>query len=261
MLVKTRIKNAYITVVYALLYLPIAVLILYSLNDATYSMQIKSLTLKWYQLAFANEDLWDSVFHSAGLAFLSASLSLVISTLGIISIYYYRDRTNKKIESLFFILIFIPDLVLAILFLVLFKCLKIPLGFFSLLIAHITMTVPFSMLLLKNRILSIDKSLFLASHDLKANDRYTIKTILLPLLYSTMMSAWLLGFALSFDDVLVSYFVAGPDYSILPLYIYSLIRAGISPEINALCSIVFIFTLMIIIYAYKLSGRKSAYVY
>jgi spermidine/putrescine transport system permease protein len=141
--------------------------------------------------------------------------------------------------------------------LLLFTFIKIKLGFFSLLLAHITFCIPFVVVTVYSRIINLDENIFEAAKDLGATDLAILWRIILPLLWPALVAGWLLSFTLSLDDVLISYFVAGPDFQILPLAIYSMVHVGVTPEINALCSVLFIFTLLFIIIS-QLLLRKNA---
>lgn len=252
-----RLKVFFLFLVYLILYLPLLVIVLYSFNDASYSMLIKRFSLKWYYAAFDNLALWTSVFNSFILAFCNSTLSTGLACILAINLHFYLVNNRNLLQQLSFLLIVIPDIILAVGLLLLFSIVKIKLGFITLLLAHITFSFPFALLIIQNRLRRIDKNLLLACKDLGGSDYYAFKQVIIPLLKTALLSAWLLCFTLSFDDVLVSYFTAGPSFQILPLYIYSLIRAGITPEINALCSIVILFSLLTISSAYLLMKRDK----
>jgi spermidine/putrescine transport system permease protein len=157
---------------------------------------------------------------------------------------------------LIFILILSPDIVMGISLLILFSLLKITLGFWSLLLAHITFCIPFVVVTVYSRIVSFDEYIFEAAKDLGARDSVILTRIILPLLWPALAAGWLLSFTLSIDDVIISYFVAGPDFEILPLKIYSMVRLGVKPEINALCTVTFGLTLILIVISQLTLRRK-----
>lgn len=251
-------SNFFIFLVYIILYLPILTLILYSFNDAIYSMKISGFSLRWYQTALQDGDLWHSTRNSLLLGLCSSTITTFIAAISTSYFYFYKFKYSNQINQIIFLLIIVPDIILAVGLLLLFHLFHIPLGFMTLLIAHITFSLPFSILVLQNRLRKLPPNLFIACQDLGVSDGYAFKKVIFPLLKNACLSAWLLNFTLSFDDVLVSYFIAGPDFQILPLHIYSLIRSGITPEINALCSIVFCLSVVLVSSAYSLSskGRK-----
>jgi spermidine/putrescine transport system permease protein len=140
--------------------------------------------------------------------------------------------------------------------LILFSLFNITLGFWSLLLAHITFCIPFVVVTVYSRIVSFDQYIFEAAKDLGAKDSAILSRIIIPLLWPALVAGWLLSFTLSIDDVIISYFVAGPDFEILPLKIYSMVRLGVKPEINALCTVTFGLTIILIVVS-QLALRKK----
>ncbi len=140
--------------------------------------------------------------------------------------------------------------------LILFSLLKITLGFWSLLLAHITFCIPFVVVTVYSRIVSFDQYIFEAAKDLGAKDTIILRRIILPLLWPALFAGWLLSFTLSIDDVIISYFVAGPHFEIFPLKIYSMVRLGVNPEINALCTVTFGLTLLLVVMSQLALRRK-----
>lgn len=250
-------QRFYLSLVYVLLYFPILVLILYSVNDARFSMQWNGFSSRWYQQLLHDRELWSAFFHSILLG-LSASF-IATCTGGLTCVYLFLHRAQKQqplFNSLLLLLIIIPDLVLGVALLIFFNFTAIPLGFFSLLIAHITFCLPFVILTINARIYTLDVNIYFSALDLGASRYKALTKILMPLLYPAILSAFLLCFTLSFDDVVISYFVAGPEFNILPLTIYSMVRAGVTPELNALCSITLLISMGMVIISHRLS-RKS----
>lgn len=254
---KKLLRNSYLSLIYLFFYIPLGVLILYSFNDAHYSLLWQGFTLEWYKTLFKNTDLWIAAGHSLVLGIFAASIATVIGTLASISLYRYRFFGKNLLHGLIFILILAPDIILGIALLILFNLTDISLGFISLLIAHITFCIPFVVVTVYSRITSLDKYLFEAAQDLGASDLRIIGRIIIPLLWPALLAAFLLSFTLSFDDVIVSYFVAGPSFEILPLKIYSLVRSGIKPEINALCTIIFAITITLVMLAHLTLRKKT----
>jgi spermidine/putrescine transport system permease protein len=134
---------------------------------------------------------------------------------------------------------------------------QLPLGFITLFLAHASFCIPFVIVILYSRLISFDKNIFEAAKDLGADDQLIFRKIILPLLWPAVLAGWLLSFTLSLDDVIISYFVAGPSFQILPLQIYSMVRTGVNPEINALCSVLFILTLMLVATAQFALRKKT----
>lgn len=249
-------SSLYLTLIYLFFYVPIVVLIIYSFNHAQFSLLWHGFTWKWYQELFADNDLWIAVWHSIVLGVLAASVATGIGALAAISLYRYQFFGRNVLYALIFILILSPEIVMGISLLILFSLLKVKLGFWTLLFAHITFCMPFVVVTVYSRIVSFDQYIFEAAKDLGAHDFMIFNKIILPLLWPALLAGWLLSFTLSLDDVITSYFVAGPDYEILPLRIYSMVRLGVKPEINALCTVTFAVTLILILISQFVLRRK-----
>lgn len=250
-------KYLYLLLVYGFLYIPIFVVVIYSFNNASHSLIWHGFTLDWYRYLLQDSSLLLTAWHSLIIGVLAATIASFIATLTAMSLYYYKFFGKNFIHSLMLILIVMPDIVMAISFLMLYATFKIPLGFWTLLLSHIALCLPFIILIIYSRITSLNKSIFEAAKDLGANDKVVLRRILIPLLWPGILSGWLIGFTLSLDDVIISYFVTGPAFQILPLKIYSLVRMGVKPEINALCTILLILTLFIVLISQFILRKKQ----
>ena len=173
-----------------------------------------------------------------------------------VALYRYRFMGKNLLDASILILIIIPDLVLGIALLLLFSFSHFPLGFWSLLLAHISFCLPFACIIISSRLSDFNKHLIEAGRDLGASEFLLYKRLLIPLLLPSLAAAWLLSFTLSLDDVIISYFVAGPDFQILPLKIYSMVKLGVKPEINALCTILLLITFTIAVFSQFLLRKK-----
>ncbi|MFA5960126.1 MAG: ABC transporter permease subunit [Tatlockia sp.] len=248
-------KKSFLSLIYILLYLPILVLVIYSFNKAKFSLQWQGFSWRWYVELFHDKGLWAAFFNSV---LLGLSASIIATTLGLLTcvhLFLFRSKHRRILYSLLLLLIIIPDLVLGVALLLFFNVSNIPLGFTSLLIAHITFCLPFILLTINSRIHTLDPNIYFSALDLGASRAIALRKILLPLLWPAVLSAFLLCFTLSFDDVIISYFVAGPDFAILPLTIFSLVRAGVTPELNALCSITLVLSMTLVIISHHLSSK------
>lgn len=252
-------KYFYTSCVYLFLYLPIAVVIVFSFNNAKHSLVWQGFTLKWYAALFHNSDLLLVAWHSLVLGLLAATIATIIGTLTAVSLFRYHFFGKKVLHALIFILILTPEIVIAISLLLLYSFLKIPLGFWTLLLAHTALCVPFVAVTVYSRVTTLDTDIFEAAMDLGATDFTIFRKITLPLLLPAIASGWLLSFTLSLDDVIISYFVSGPTFDILPLKIYSMVRLGVKPEVNALCTLMLAFTLGAVITSYQsiFKGKKK----
>lgn len=250
------IKIIYLISVYLFLYLPIFVLIIYSFNDSSFSLMWRGFTLKWYKSLLENTDLQIIALHSLTVGVLSATVATIVGTIAAVSLYRYKFFGKKLLHTLLFMLIISPDIVTGISLLILFSAIEMPLGFWSLLLSHITFCIPFVTVTVYSRLTGSDKNLIEAAKDLGATDGTIFTKILVPLLWPAIIAGWLLSFTLSMDDVIISFFVAGPEFDVLPLKIFSMVRVGIKPEINALCSIMFIITIFIVLIYQLISWKK-----
>lgn len=253
---KSFLQKVYLSFVYFLLYFPIIVLIIYSANSAKYSLQWSGFSLQWYSELFDDRGLWNAFFHSVILGLSASFIATSLGLLACIHLFLHRQKKQNLFQSMLLLLIVIPDLVFGVASLIFFNQLGIPLGFTSLLIIHITFCLPFAIFTINSRIHTLNLNIYLSALDLGASRTKAITRVLFPLLWPAILSALLLSFTLSFDDVIISYFIAGPDFNILPLTIYSLVRAGVTPELNALCTITFFISMMLVIISHKLTRRE-----
>lgn len=253
---KALMQKIFLGLVYFILYFPIVVLIVYSVNDAKFSLQWNGFSSRWYTELFHDRSLWTAFLHSLFLGLSASLVATVLGLFGCVHLFLFRDHHRRTLYSLLLLLIIIPDLVLGVALLIFFNVSKINLGFSSLLIAHITFCIPFVILTINSRIYTLDRNIYFSAVDLGASPFIALRKILLPLLWPAVLSAFLLCFTLSFDDVIISYFVAGPDFNILPLAIYSLVRTGVTPELNALCTITLAISMLTVILSHKLSGKS-----
>lgn len=239
-------KTLYCSLIYAFFYIPIIILIVYSFNKAEYSLLWHGFTFEWYQHLWQDDNLQLVTLHSLLVGVLAATIATLLGTIAAVSLYRYQFFGKKLLHSLLFISIVSPDIVMAISLLILFSALEINLGFWTLLLSHITFCLPFVAVTVYGRLIGFDKNIFEAARDLGAHDGTIFFKIIVPLLWPAIIAGWLLSFTLSLDDVIISYFVTGPEFNILPLQIYSMVRLGVKPEINALCTVLFGVTLLIV---------------
>ena len=214
-------------------------------------------TLDWYRELFQDQDLWIATWHSFYLGLTAASFATIIGLIAATTIYRYRFFGHQFLNMLVFILILSPEIVIGVSLLILFTIIQLPFGFFTLLLSHISFCIPFVVVTIYSRLSGLDKNIFDAAKDLGASDWAIFTQITTPLLMPALLASWLLSFTLSIDDVIISYFVSGPEFEILPLRIYSLVRSGIKPELNALCSVLFCLTLLLVAVSQLALKRKS----
>jgi len=239
----------WLVTIYLFFYIPIGILIVYSFNDSKYSLVWQGFTLDWYRALLADTDIQLVALNSIVIGVLSATGATLIGTLAANSLYRYQFHGKKFLHAFVFVLIVSPDIVMGISLLILFSTLKMSLGFWTLLLSHITFCIPFVIVTVYSRLTSIDKNIFEAAKDLGAPEGMIFRKILIPLIWPAILAGWLLSFTLSLDDVMISFFVTGPEFEILPLKIFSMVRLGVKPEVNALCTVMFVITLLLVLIA------------
>ena len=248
---------SYMGLIYFFLYCPILVLIIFSLNDSQYSSLWHGFSWNWYQQLWQDTILLTAAKNSLFLGIAASSLATIIGAISAVALFYFRFKGNKLLHGLLMVMILSPDIILGISLLLFFSITKVPLGFTSLVIAHITFCLPFVIVTLYSRLVDTDKNIIEAAKDLGASDMQIFFKILIPLLRPALIASWLISFTLSIDDIVISFFVSGPSFQILPLAIYSSIRAGVTPELNALCTLMFAATLIIVLTAVTLLRKRS----
>lgn len=241
-----KLLNIYLWIIYCLLYLPIVMVIAFSFNNSKYSIAWKGFTLKWYSELMGNTALIDATIHSLTLATISATCATILGTITALVLRRYSFWGSSILYGSIYALTAIPDIVIGIAFLIFFISLRIELGFIPLLIAHTTLGLPFVTITVLTRLSHLSENLVEVARDLGATEWQAIRLIILPLLIPSLIAGWFLSFTLSLDDILISFFLATPEYDLLSLQIYSMVRLGVKPDINALSSIMFIVTVVFI---------------
>lgn len=244
----------YAALVYIFLYLPMVMVVIYSFNTNDNNLTYSGFTMKWYGRMFEDESLMDSFLLTVELALVSTAISVVLGTLATIGMHRYEFRGKKLLDSMLYIPIVIPELVIGIASLATFTMMGITLSFWTLVIAHVTFCVPFVVITLRSRIAGFDASIEEAAMDLGANQLHTLRRVTLPMLMPGIISGALLSITLSLDDVIISYFVCGSSQTTLPIKIYGMARGKISTEVYALSSLIifgtiFCYLLVIILQA------------
>ena len=250
------LRNIFMFVVYAYLYIPIIILVTNSFNEDRYGLSWKGFSWNWYERLFNNDTLIQAAFHSVTIAFCAATLATIVGGLTAIALYRYRFRGKQAVSGMLFIVMMSPDIVMAVSLLALFMVVGISLGFWSLLLAHVTFCLPYVTVTIFSRLNGFDARMLEAAKDLGASEVTILRKIILPLALPAVVSGWLLSFTISLDDVVVSSFVSGVSYEILPLRIFSLVKTGVTPEVNALATIMIVLSLGLVILS-QLVTRKN----
>lgn len=245
---KRRISfsTVYLALGLVIIYLPIALVILYSFNESKISSVWGGFSLKWYRTLFADKAMFQALGNSLILG-LSASLAAgVVGTLGAVGFDRVRPRSRRLIEYLTSLPLMTPETILGMVFMAFFGMLGIPFGMGTLILSHTTFCIPYVFMLVQARLVGMDRSLAEAARDLGAGERQVFFTITLPLLLPAIVSGMLLSFAMSLDDVIISLFVTGVNVNTLPIKVYTALKTGVTPEINALCTLLLAATLLLV---------------
>jgi len=251
------LRGSFMAVIYAWFYIPIIILIVNSFNSSRFGINWQGFSTQWYRLLMNNDSLIQAAQHSLLMGVLSASCATIIGSLTAVALYRYRFRGKPFVSGMLFVVMMSPDIVMAISLLVLFMLLGISLGFWSLLFSHITFCLPFVVITVYSRLKGFDVRMLEAAKDLGASEVTILRKILLPLALPAVAAGWLLSFTLSMDDVVVSSFVTGPSFEILPLKIYSMVKVGVSPEVNALATILLLLSLLLVALSQLLLRDKT----
>ena len=237
-----------LVMIYAFLFLPIVVIVVNSFNATTSKPYLswKGFSLRWYAEIWSNTDLLSAFGNTMIIAAVTTILATAIGTLGAVGMYKYKFRGRSTIDALLYIPVVIPEIVLGISLLTLFTKINIPRGMISLLIAHVTFSVPYVIFNVRARLAGYDNSIEEASMDLGADRRSTYFNITLPVLFPGIAGGALLAFTLSIDDVIVSYFTNGQTMT-YPLKVMESIKSGVSPDVNALSTIILALTVALVV--------------
>ncbi|AKO45070.1 spermidine/putrescine ABC transporter permease PotC [[Haemophilus] ducreyi] len=253
---KKIFRNLFVCLVFVYLYIPIIILVINSFNADRYGLKWKGFSWNWYERLFANDTLINATTNSITIAFFAATLSTILGALTSIALYCYKFRGKQFVGGMLFVVMMSPDIVMAVSMLVLFMIIGVKLGFLSLLIAHITFCLPYVVITISSRLSDFDGKMLEAAKDLGASEVTTLRRIILPLALPSIISGWLLSFTISLDDVVVSSFVTSPSYEVLPLKIFSLVKTGVTPEVNALAAIMIIFSLSLVVLSQLVLRKK-----
>ena len=248
---------AYALTVLAFLYLPLLILALYSFNASRINAVWSGFTLDWYVSLFHNRRVLEALTNSLIIAVISTVASTVLGTMAALALNRYKYKFKAAINGLLYLPILIPEIVMGLSLLVLFSQTAVPLGKISLTLAHITFCVSFVVITVNSRLEGMEPELEAAAADLYATPMQTFRYITLPLAMPGIIAGALIAFTLSIDDFIISFFVAGPSSTTLPLYIYAMVKRGISPEINALSTLMMLATIALIVLAQFIQPHQA----
>jgi spermidine/putrescine transport system permease protein len=237
--------------VYAFLYVPLAVVVLFSFNDSELNAQWVGFTTRWYAKLASDVDMLHAAGNSLLIAVVASTTATILGTLAGIAMHRYRPRL---LPVLAMTPVAMPELLLGVSLLLFFRqVLDLTLGLMSILIAHITFSIGFVAVVVRARLAGMDESIFEAARDLGATPWRTFRRITLPLIVPALAAGFLMAFTLSIDDFVITFFVAGVGVTTLPLQIYSMIKVAVSPEVNAVSTLLMLVTLTFVTLASRLA--------
>ncbi len=229
-----RILEANIGLVFLFLYVPILAVVVFSFNSGEQISVWQGFTFGWYAKLFEDEALWRACRNSLMVAGVATAIATVIGTAAALAIERYRFRFRTALVRCLYLPIIIPDIVLAIALLTFYVQVRIPLGLITVIIAHSVFNIAYVTIVVRARLQGYDNTLEEAARDLGANEWQTFWRITLPLIAPGIIGGALLAFTLSIDDFVITFFTAGVGYTTLSVHIYSLLKFGITPKINAI---------------------------
>jgi spermidine/putrescine transport system permease protein len=227
------------------LFVPLFVVTFFSFNSAK-GMQWEHASLIWYKtLIFDSPSLWLAFKNSIIIALTSSITATVLGSLAAIGITWYRFKGRSYITTISYLPMVLPEVIIGISMLIFFSSVKIKLGMFTIFVAHATFNLPFVFMMVQARLDEFDYSTIEAARDLGANERQALMKVVVPAIMPAILSSFLMCTTMSLEDFVITFFVSGPGSGTLPLYVYSMIRYGVSPVINALSFVMILGTMLI----------------
>jgi len=229
----------YLILILALMYVPIAVVIAYSFNESKSPTAWTGTTLMWYGQLFRDREMLKALGNSVLIGLLSGFAAAAIGTSAAYGVVFKKPILARQFSYISMLPILLPEITLGITFLAFFSLLRIPLGFWSLLLAHTAFCIPYIFLVVKARLAGMSRYYEEAARDLGATGMRAFFDVTFPLILPAIISGMLLAFAMSFDDVIISSLLTSSSFDLLPVKIYSQVKFGVTPKTNALCTILF----------------------
>lgn len=250
------LDNVCLFIVFMFLFLPIVVLIVFSFNTSRLNIMFEGFTLSWYYELFKNKMLIEALWNTLLVAGISTGVSTVVGTISAYALKKFEFPGKKFINELLYIPIVIPEIVLGISLLCIYAFLKIELGMFTLILSHIAFSIPFVIVNVNSVLDSMNPYLEEAASDLGSSKIKTFFKVVMPSLLPGIFSGAQLAFTLSLDDVVISYFTAGPESNTLPLQVFSMIKTGVTPDVNALITIMLLIIFVTLFMSMSFSLRR-----
>ena len=235
---------------YAFLYAPLVIVVAYSFNDSRLNAEWVGFTLSWYEKLFGNEKMLKAAWNSLVIGLTASAVSTVLGTMAGYAMYRYKMRL---LPVLVLAPIAIPEILMGVSLLIFFVMLNITLGMVSIVLSHIAFCVGFVAIVVRSRLAGMDESLTEAARDLGATPWQAFRLVTLPLIMPGVVAGALMAFTLSIDDFVITFFTAGVGSSTLPLQIYTMVKIAVTPEVNAVSTLLMLLTLALILIASRLS--------
>ena len=235
---------------YLFLYLPLAIVVVYSFNDSRLNAEWVGFTLDWYRTLFANDEMIEAAVNSLIIATAASAIATVLGTMAGFAMHRYRSRL---LPILVLAPIAIPEILMGVSLLMFFVLLNFTLGMVSVTLAHTAFCIGFVAIVVRSRLAGMDESLTEAARDCGATPGQAFRLITLPLIMPAVIAGALMAFTLSIDDFVITFFTAGAGTQTLPLQIYSMIKIAVTPEVNAVSTLLMLLTLLLIVLASRLA--------
>lgn len=258
---KKVVTRVYTALCLLFLYAPILVLIAFSFNESKSRAFFTGFTLQWYQRLFENKELMSALFNSLSIAFLASVIATVVGTAAAVGIRNMGKKSRSLVMNLTYLPVLNPEIVTGISMMLLFVFIKkvsgMPLGFGTVLIAHITFCLPYPILNVLPKLRQMDQSVYEAALDLGCTPVSAFFKAVIPQIMPGIISGFLMTFTYSLDDFVITYFTSGSGFSTLPVVVYSMVKKKVNPQINALSAIIFVFVLAILLLMNFMDSKKS----
>ena len=241
--------------IFIFLYVPILILIIYSFNENKVVGVWAGFSTQWYAELFQDEAVIDALMVSLWVAFWSTLISTILGTLVAMALERHRFRGKLVLDAGLYLPVIIPDIVMALSTLLFFVMFAVALSRYTILIAHVAFNISFVAIVVRARLVDMDPNLEEAAADLGANEWRTFRRVTLPLLMPGIVAGGLLAFTLSLDDFVITFFVSGPGSTTLPVRVYSMIKFGVTPEVNAVSTLMFVGSALLVIFSLAIQRR------
>lgn len=251
------VRTFYLSLFFVALYIPVLSVILYSFNQSPSTAQWTGFTLDWYQQLFRDRVIAESFRISIVVALLTSVVSAILGTGTAITTLYVTNRMEKAINGVMVLPLLVPEVALGVSLLLFFSALNLPFGYLTLVLSHSLFCVPYVYIMVQLRLKEIDVSIIEAAKDLGAAKWQVIKTIILPLVTPSIITSSLLALAMSLDDVVISTYMSGPTSTTLPVHVFSMMRVGVTPKVNALCTLILVGTFFIVGISQLISKKSN----